>query len=366
MKKHILFFTLALLLIMPSTLFAVDANAKGKSSAQSEDKAKTDKRLNAFLQGKSSAQSEDKVKDKDKAKIDNKAKDKDKTKADDKSQTWQKLIIKQKVKIEDKAKAKNKAKFYIEFNVGVGIGTPNRTYNMGIGRESSILGADRGTSIRKRKRPNRKKRSIDKDIREKRGIDKGTSSIMDMLHEYPDSHIVKPILGAPTDFPTYPITLFTPGGTDIPDHIDNKLRTIINNYNLENSIHLLLALNLAMGYYINDSFSFGGSLGYRGDRGYSAEDYLALLVNMAYHYNVNDKLNVFISPAIGFDINTKKSTIEHPFSFDTKLSFGAIFKIKNNWYIKTTLSGNIANPVRSNDSKSHLWAQFDEGFGRFF
>ncbi len=184
-----------------------------------------------------------------------------------------------------------------------------------------------------------------------------------------------------------------------------------------------LNLNAEIGYYINKSFSFGFSFGYNsfeltettiGTETTADDTSLTSLLgtankagvldspgtltvninkfrslfNIAYHYNINRKFNVFLSPAIGFDVNTQKGNnnafdyIPDPISFDAKLSLGIIYNIKGSLYYKTNVSYNYSRGILdtvfdavtkdSDDSPfkyeggSHTWNQFNIGIGAFF
>ncbi len=181
-----------------------------------------------------------------------------------------------------------------------------------------------------------------------------------------------------------------------------------------------LNLNTEIGYYINKNFSFGVSFDYNSfeikdtsgsiiEQDYSSLSLLGSptetvitkeqssvtvkikkfrsLINMAYHYNISDKFNLFASPAVGFDVNFINYTddneddygdIASQFSLGAKLSLGAIYNIKDNIYCKSNVSYNYSSAVFDGtvkesgintfeyEGKSHMWTQFNVGVGTRF
>ncbi len=200
-----------------------------------------------------------------------------------------------------------------------------------------------------------------------------------------------------------------------------SLRSTADNIGLSESIKdemkpNPLNLNAEIGYYINKSFSLGFSFGYNsfkltetmiGSLSMTDDNPLTSLLgkanldisgnptvniskfrslfNIAFHYNINNAFNAFVSPAIGFDVNTQKDNtfnyIPDPFSFDAKLSLGIIYNIKDSLYCKTNVSYNYSRGIFDTlldgvtedddgtfkyEGKSHMWTQFNVGVGTRF
>ncbi len=62
---------------------------------------------------------------------------------------------------------------------------------------------------------------------------------------------------------------------------------------------------------------------------------------MGYHYNINNAFNLFVSPAVGFDVNFINYTGNNEDAYRdiaSQVSLGAIYNIKDNVYCKSNIS----------------------------
>ncbi len=157
-----------------------------------------------------------------------------------------------------------------------------------------------------------------------------------------------------------------------------------------------------VGFYINENVSLGISLAYTtftlrqsgtGEAQNSGSDTgtdiatirkFSPFINVAYHYNINDKLGFFASPAIGFGGNSIAykadkdeddfTDVAKIFTFGTSLTLGGIYNLKNNLYLKADVNYNYSTamfdgPLAADydyNGNGHMWAQLDVGFGKRF
>ncbi len=185
----------------------------------------------------------------------------------------------------------------------------------------------------------------------------------------------------------------------------NHPNTHQTSYELKNDP---MDLNLEAGYYLNSYLSLGFTLGYLNLELKELRDYaldsstgafaktsdpsivlnvtkLRALINVAYHYNIMEELNLFVSPAIGFDSNFVNYNSDHAedaftelakgINFTAKGAVGGIYYISDTIYTKGSISYNLSSPMfhgvstkhlLSYKGKVHTWEQFDIAVGTRF
>ncbi len=193
--------------------------------------------------------------------------------------------------------------------------------------------------------------------------------------------------------------------TVLPDEPTTQAEDPEVNYQLN---HNWDGFSLASGYYLNNYLSLGISFNFssiflqkiesneerstdqkQADLPPSGDYMLNInkvrtLINIAYHYNIMDNLNLFVTPAIGFDSNFIDYGSRHTadaftgvsklFNIALKLSAGGIYYLSDTVYTKGTISYNYAGPMFNGKSldyiyrgKAHTpWIQFGMGIGTRF